>query len=96
VSAHRPPGEIERLATALEEAARGEGFAPERRPFRPHLTLARARRGERPTVPDGDSVGALGDVEAHEVVLFRSRLSPQGATYDPIEIFPLTAGRGSA
>jgi 2'-5' RNA ligase len=96
VSVRHPPGEIERLASALEEAARGEGFAPERRPFRPHLTLARARRGERPTVPDGDSVGALGEVEAQEVVLFRSRLSPQGAAYDPIEIFPLAAGLGGA
>jgi 2'-5' RNA ligase len=96
VSAGRPAGEIERLASALEDAARGEGFAPERRPFRPHLTLARARRGERPTVPDGDSVGTLGEVEAQEVVLFRSRLSPQGATYDPIEVFPLAAAGGSA
>ena len=96
VSANHPAGEIERLAAALEGAARDEGFAPERRPFRPHLTLARARRGERPGVPAGDSVGALGEVEAREVVLFRSRLSPQGATYGVVETFPLAAGRGSA
>jgi 2'-5' RNA ligase len=96
VSAHHPPGEIARLAAAMEDAARAEGFAPERRPFRPHLTLARARRGERPTAPAGDSVGLLGEVEAREVVLFRSRLSPHGATYERVELFPLAAGQAGA
>jgi 2'-5' RNA ligase len=33
-------------------------------------------------------VGDLGVIDAREVVLFRSELSPRGARYTPIETFP--------
>ncbi len=89
VRAHLPSGELQRLASALEAAAREEGFAPERRAFRPHLTIARAQRGRRPKVPPAESVGVLGEVEAAEVVLLRSRLSPRGASYSAVDRFAL-------
>jgi len=37
-------GEFESLARAVEAALEPEGFAPENRPFVPHMTLGRARR----------------------------------------------------
>lgn len=63
-------------------------YEPEKRPFWPHVTLARVRRGER--------TGPL-DVEppaeqfvASEVTLYRSRLSPKGAKYEALERVRLT------
>ena len=57
-------------------------YEPEKRPFWPHVTLARVRRGERAkgldVEPPRDSF------TASEVTLYRSRLSPKGASYEPI------------
>lgn len=39
-----PPGELLALHTQLGEGLKGLGFAPERRPYRPHVTLARKVR----------------------------------------------------
>jgi 2'-5' RNA ligase len=42
-------GLLERFAAALEAGVREQGFAPEPRPFRAHVTIARLRPGhERP------------------------------------------------
>ncbi len=89
VRGNKPTGELQRLAASLEAAAREEGFAPERRPFRPHLTIARAQRGRRAQEPPAESVGILGEVEATEIVLFRSHLSPHGASYTAVDRFAL-------
>lgn len=86
-------GALAELAAGLESAARQAGFEPEPRPFRPHLTLARAARGARPQPPDADEA-VLAEFDAGEVVLFRSRLLRDGARYTPLERFPL--GRGDA
>jgi RNA 2',3'-cyclic 3'-phosphodiesterase len=58
-------------------------YRPEKRPFWPHVTLARVKRGAR--------AEALGDVglpdeafEVAELTLYRSTLRPQGAVYDPL------------
>jgi 2'-5' RNA ligase len=45
------------LQAACEELARSLGFAPEERPFSPHLTLARAQRNA-----DRQALAAAGDV----------------------------------
>ncbi len=84
-----PRERLAALADAFEEAARREGFAPETRPFRPHLTLARAARDERPAAPPDTDTGILGEVTAREVVLFRSELLPQGARYTKLDAFLL-------
>ena len=62
----------------------GRLYEPEKRPFWPHVTLARCRRGTRPGLtgepaPPGDAW------RAEAVTLYRSRLSPRGATYEPLE-----------
>jgi 2'-5' RNA ligase len=76
------------LASDLERGLEPLGLEPERRPFRGHLTLARFRS---PTVV-GELAGVrvpAEDFEVTELVLFESRLHPQGARYAAVERFPL-------
>ncbi|ANM28939.1 hypothetical protein ABI59_03940 [Acidobacteria bacterium Mor1] len=81
------------LAREVERAVRSAGFPAEDRPFRPHVTLARAVRGQRPAVPP-DAAGGAG-AEGRErfrvsrVVLFRSHLGAAGARYEALEQWPL-------
>jgi 2'-5' RNA ligase len=85
-----PSGRLPRLADGIETAARVSGFDPSRRPFRPHLTLARAARGERATLPAEPSGGTVPPpVDVTELVLFASELNPEGARYTALERFPL-------
>ena len=68
-------------AGALEQA---RFYEPEKRPFWPHVTLARVKRGRRlselsATEPPADPF------EASVVTLYRSTLRPQGALYEPLE-----------
>lgn len=60
------------------------GFQPEARPFRPHLTVARVRRGQRPrslSVPDPPAER----FPALALTLMRSRLGGGQARYEPLE-----------
>ena len=86
----QPP--LAALAGAVERAVVQAGFAAETRPFRPHLTLGRARRGKRvpvtaPVTPPGDSR------VVDEIVLFRSQLAHSGATHTPLDRIAIGAGR---
>jgi 2'-5' RNA ligase len=75
------------LQQACERAACGAGFAPERRPFRPHLTVGRFRERlrERPKLPPLE----LGDTTLERLVLFRSELHPERARHTPLASFAL-------
>lgn len=57
---------------------------PEHRRFRPHVTVARLRGGTAPTQRDLGPTPALG-FAAERVTLYRSHLSPDGASYEAIE-----------
>jgi RNA 2',3'-cyclic 3'-phosphodiesterase len=84
-----------RRAAAVQAAASGAlasaGFyTPEKRPFWPHLTLARVRgagrRGREPT-PKVDPLEVdrpSGSFTCDRVTLYRSHLSPSGARYEPL------------
>jgi 2'-5' RNA ligase len=73
------------MSDALEA---GRWYRPEKRPFWPHLTLARvkpgpARRRRPPPLPD--TPAPPGEAfEARALTLYRSTLRPQGAQYDPL------------
>jgi 2'-5' RNA ligase len=76
----RPGGVLAALARRLEAVATALGFAPETRPFHPHVTLARAR-GPHARSPALTAVGPLGEFDASDLVLYRSITGPAGATY---------------
>ena len=77
----------------LEEAFATMGFPPEGRAFAPHLTLGRVKS------PRGryDLTKCLGELkpvaaepfQVSEIILYRSNLSPQGATYSPLKVISL-------
>ncbi len=84
----------QRLAAIARDLDRRleDHFVPEKRELNPHLTLARLNppRDIREFAPDlvGAAVGSE-RFRVGELVLYRSRLSPTGARYEPLERFAL-------
>lgn len=70
-------------AAVGEALAAGRLFEPEKRPFWAHLTLARVKRGERPS-PLLAPAPPAEPFETAELTLYRSTLRPQGALYEPL------------
>mgnify|MGYP001360474241 CR=1 FL=1 len=88
-------GGLAHMAANAQAAVEGLGFKSRRRPFRPHLTLARIRGGSgwrdfAPLLTDlkDRGFGRGGIDEAH---LFSSRLTPEGARYESLVRFRLEA-----
>ncbi|GMV84797.1 MAG: hypothetical protein AMXMBFR80_06550 [Dehalococcoidia bacterium] len=86
---------LEALVRAVNAALAVVGFEPERRPFRPHLTLGRVR-DEIGTRQRAEIEVAVGKTEVpgvswrtSQVSLMRSRLGPGGASYEVLATFPL-------
>jgi 2'-5' RNA ligase len=59
-------------------------LAPERRRFRPHVTVARVRRGARLDQRSLPPVPAVGAFAGAALTLYRSRLGAPGARYEPL------------
>jgi 2'-5' RNA ligase len=88
-----PAPELERLQRKVEQAVQAAGFAPERRKFTPHVTLARFK---------GDPGQRLHDYLAHhtrfraeafearEFLLYSSLLAQAGAIHTPEAAYPLS------
>ncbi|HET8820787.1 MAG TPA: RNA 2',3'-cyclic phosphodiesterase [Thermoleophilaceae bacterium] len=75
--------ELQRRASATLEA--GGWYRPEKRPFWPHITLARVKRRERRVPPlAGDPAPPGEPFEAAVVTLYRSTMRPQGSLYEPL------------
>jgi 2'-5' RNA ligase len=72
-------------AAASDALAAARFYKPEKRPFWPHVTFARVKRGVRRAEPVNASPPALQSFEAAQVTLYRSILRPQGALYEPQE-----------
>lgn len=86
---------LEALVRAVNAALAVVGFEPERRPFRPHLTLGRVK-DEISTRQRAEIEVAVGKTEVPpaswrtaQVSLMRSRLGPGGASYEVLATFPL-------
>ena len=96
------PG-TEVLREGVEQRLAGEGFyKPEKRPFWPHVTVARVRpeaRGSRRPAVVSDPPGKLPERLAEaflgvRLTLYRSELQPTGAQYVPLAQIELPgAGR---
>ncbi|HTW39181.1 MAG TPA: RNA 2',3'-cyclic phosphodiesterase [Steroidobacteraceae bacterium] len=78
------------FAQTLKQALLSNGFAPDLKPFRPHVTLARQVR-QRP------SECALAQVSwtFGEFALMESRSSPEGSLYSVVASWPLYGDEGS-
>jgi 2'-5' RNA ligase len=72
-------------AAASDALEAGGWYRPEKRPFWPHMTLARVKRGERRVPPPpAEPAPPAEPFEASVVTLYRSTLRPQGAIYEPL------------
>ena len=78
------------LAAEVEEECVRAGFAPENRPFQPHLTLARARPREGSPLPTLVAEPDLSPWRAEELVLYRSHLGRAGSVYEPLRTIRLS------
>ena len=83
---------LARLAGDIDSALEKLGVPPEKRPFSPHLTLARF---EPPGLPEKlraviqeNARREFGSVAAREFHLIESKLKPGGAEYTTLETFP--------
>ena len=87
-----PQGRFSALVKTLDDLLE-EHFVPEKRAFSPHLTLARLNppRNIREFAPDlmGTAVPSE-SFPVDRLVLYRSRLSPRGATYEPLLASPMS------
>jgi 2'-5' RNA ligase len=87
-----PDGDCGAVQRAASDAlAAGRFYKPEKRPFWPHVTLARVKRGVR-RAPPLEGSPELAPFTASVVTLYRSVLRPQGALYEPLDRVSLGAG----
>lgn len=86
-----PEGRFAGVAGALD-AALASDFPPERRPFVPHLTVARLSppRTLSEFAPglEGAAIRSA-ELPVDGLVLYRSHLSPTGARYEALAVWPL-------
>ena len=78
------PQPLAALVTQLHAALKAQSFILEDRPFAAHITLLRKAKPPKTLPP----LPAL-DWPASEFLLVRSRTSPKGSTYEPLERFDL-------
>ena len=86
---------VTNLAAAVECALVAMGFAPEAKPFHPHLTLARIKERSRDVgraLATGrllEQTAPIGSVTADAIALMKSELKPSGAVYTRLCAAPL-------
>ena len=94
-------GDLERMGffrDAISKRLRRFGIRQEKRPFRPHLTLGRFRKGAKGGLHLKDILDRYVGLTSprqplRELTLFRSDLRPEGAHYTKIESWPLEGNK---
>jgi 2'-5' RNA ligase len=93
------PSELSGLQRGVETEMARLGYAPEERPFSPHLTIGRVTRNADPNelhqlsgVLEAYKVGFLGVTRVQAIHLFQSDLQPSGAIYTRLYSALLTSG----
>ncbi|MGB8212683.1 MAG: RNA 2',3'-cyclic phosphodiesterase [Anaerolineales bacterium] len=90
------PPALATLQRAVEAVAAQLGYAPEERPFSPHLTIGRV--GQNPSGPEmqhirtaleATKVGVLGNLSVEAVHIFKSDLQPGGPVYTSLYNLPM-------
>ena len=84
---------LNHLQDKVESAVVRAGHPPERRKFKPHVTLARFKNGTSDRI--GDFVAAhagftAAPFQVERFTLFRSRLGAAGPHYEPLNDYDLT------
>ena len=82
-----PPGAVSRLGEAVQRALTRADLPVRQQQVVPHLTLARARKGARPALPDLPVPDGSWTVE--QACVYVSHLHPTGARYEVLERAPL-------
>ena len=83
---------LSQLAAIAEDAARSAGFAPEARPFTPHLTLSRIDPPQNIRTLLAQKHRYEIEMEVGDLVLYRSRLGGGApASYEEVTSFALSA-----
>jgi 2'-5' RNA ligase len=77
------------LAAQVEAECATAGLVAEKRPFQAHMTLARARPRDGAVLPPLPEPPRLSAWRASELVLYASRLSRMGATYESLRTVKL-------
>jgi 2'-5' RNA ligase len=81
-----PSETLRRLHADVSSRLAAEGlYEPEKRPWLPHVTVARFRRPGHPFSLQNVNIGAFGVVR---MVLYSSHLKPGGAVHTPLADFP--------
>ncbi len=83
--------EMINLAREIDSTVANLGLPKERRPFSPHLTIARAKRGKncnplRPFLTQ-NQLDSLGTINVTEFRLKKSTLTPSGPIYETLATF---------
>jgi len=94
-------GDMERLAhfrDTLQNRLSPFGIKGKKRPFNPHLTLGRFRKGLKPGVRPDDILMEYANLTSpvcplNELILLKSDLKPDGAVYTKLDAWPLTGGK---
>jgi len=86
--------ELSELASKVERALEPLGFEPEKRDFKPHLTIGRWRQFDRPSRELGEELERwkgheFGESTVAEVIFFQSELKREGAIYHPLKVVDL-------
>jgi RNA 2',3'-cyclic 3'-phosphodiesterase len=86
---------LKALAADIEDAAEKIGVPREKRPFSPHLTLARFE-SPKPSDPfraaiSKNAARECGSLRASQFLLIESKLKPAGAEYTTLESFSFAA-----
>ncbi len=80
---------LARIAKSLEEKLEVLGFAPEKRPWAAHLTLARVKGGRgldrARSILEARREDSFGEHRIDEIRLKKSVLTPQGPVYSTVE-----------
>jgi 2'-5' RNA ligase len=75
---------LARLYAALERELVGIGFPKEKRPFHPHITIARLKKpeGAKQLASEHKTLGfEPAELNVSEVLLIESQMGPGGSTY---------------
>lgn len=88
-------GSMRRVYDEVKDRFVGIGFEAEKRPYSPHVTIARIKNiGPEAVRTARDALAAVtadcGSCRVEAVTLFRSQLSPRGSRYVPLLRVPLS------